>query len=182
MKTSNGLSDFFDDIKAAGQDAIDYAAGQVGIEKGGVIDKAATTAADVGKKAGIIPGNSSGNGYIDNDTFEVIDKITGGTKKTAGSTGATSTGTPAATGTSATIRTSNNTGIAPSSSERGTEAVYPATLDRSGGILQKVNPLWTGTAAALLTFWISRRPGMSAAVGGGVAVAQHAYNFNRIGV
>lgn len=171
MTTQNGLRDFFDDIAAGGQSVIDAAAEQVGIEKGGVIDKAITTAADVGKKTGVIPGKTSGNGYIDNETFDTIDKLTGGGKKPAASTG-----TPKASGTNATIRTSNNSGIAP------TDKVYPAVLDSSGGILQKVNPLWTGVATAGLTFLVTRRLGVSAAVGGGVAIAQHAYNFNRIGV
>ena len=75
MKTCNGLNDIFSDLGIDTQGIIDSAAEAVGIEKGGVIDKAVTTAADVGKKAGVIPGDASGNGYIDNSTIDVIDKF-----------------------------------------------------------------------------------------------------------
>lgn len=165
MITQNGLADIFDDIKAAGQGIIDEGAAAIGIEKGGVIDKAATTAADVAKKVGVVPGNPSGNGYIDEKTMNAVDKFVNPGGK---STGTTSGGTSPANPGVQVRRTSNNTGT-----------TTETTIMPSNGVLEKVNPLVTGTAVAAVTFLISRRLALSAMVGTGALLAQQAYKFNR---
>jgi len=178
MKTCNGLSDIFEDLGINTQGIIDSAAEAVGIEKGGVIDKAVTTAADVGKKAGVIPGDTSGNGYIDNSTFDVIDKFTGGGTNNAGS------GTPVTTNTSTqpttglvTRRTTNNSGIAQTG---GSTPYQPTTLAQPTNLLEKVNPWWTGAGVTLVSYFITKRLGLSAGIGGAALLSQQAYRVNRM--
>lgn len=188
-KNRRGLYDIFEDLGIDTQGIIDSAAEAAGIEKGGVIDKAVTTAADVGKKAGVIPGDTSGNGYIDNSTFDVIDKFTGG-KKTGTGTQNTSTGTQN-TGTGGqptpglqTKRTSSNTGVAQTggstTSSGGSTAYQPTTLAQPTNLLEKVNPWWTGTGVTLASYFITKRLGLSAGIGGAALLSQQAYRVNRM--
>ena len=180
MKTCNGLNDIFSDLGIDTQGIIDSAAEAVGIEKGGVIDKAVTTAADVGKKAGVIPGDASGNGYIDNSTFDVIDKITGGTKSAGGGTSpnttTSTTSTQPATGL-VTKRTTNNSGIAQTG---GSTTYQPTTLAQPTNLLEKVNPWWTGAGVTLVSYFITKRLGLSAGIGGAALLSQQAYRVNRM--
>lgn len=184
MKTCNGLNDIFSDLGIDTQGIIDSAANAVGIEKGGVIDKAVTTAADVGKKAGVIPGDASGNGYIDNSTFDVIDKIAGGTKNSGGGTNNAGSGTPVNTNTATqpstglvTRRTSNNSGIAQTG---GSTPYQPTTLAQPTNLLEKVNPWWTGAGVTLVSYFITKRLGLSAGIGGAALLSQQAYRVNRM--
>lgn len=180
MNTCNGLRDIFSDLGIDTQGIIDSAAEAVGIEKGGVIDKAVTTAADVGKKAGVIPGDASGNGYIDNSTFDVIDKFTGGTKSTGGGTSpnttTSTTSAQPATGL-VTKRTTNNSGIAQTG---GSTTYQPTTLAQPTNLLEKVNPWWTGAGVTLVSYFITKRLGLSAGIGGAALLSQQAYRVNRM--
>lgn len=177
MYSQTGLSDFFDDLKKAGQDIIDQGAAAVGIDKGGVIDKAATSAADIGKKAGILPGNTSGNGYIDNDTMNTIDKFvnTGGSTS-GGTSSGTSSGAKPADPNLQIKRTTSSTG---SASSTPANSQYVTKIPSGNGLLEKVNPLVTGGVATVISYMISKRLALSAAIGTGTMLAQQAYKFNR---
>jgi len=171
-----GLSDGFD-LSQIGQGLIDTAANALGIEKGGVIDKTVTTAADVGKKVGVLPGNTSGDGYIDNDTFSTIDKIAGGVKP--GGSGGGGSQNIKESGVNP-YRTGNNTGTAATNANTKTGgSAVPVVLATPQNLLEKVNPTITGIVVGTVSYFITKRLGLSAAIGGGSAIAQHAYVFNR---
>jgi hypothetical protein len=80
------MGDIYSDILSGGQSVIDEVAGAVGIEKGGDIDKALTTAAEIGR-------NVTGTSSVDS----AINKLLGGsgskTVATQTQTGSTSPST-----------------------------------------------------------------------------------------
>lgn len=171
-----GMNDIFADLKQYGQDAIDAGASAVGIEKGSAIDKAATTAADIGKKVTGV-GQTSGNGYIDNQDFATIDKLTNGLKPaTATTTGVAKAASPTGTALDTTSRNTGSTGVAVSPSSVTPSSGVIATSDN---LLVKVNPLATGAVVTGGMFAITRRVGLSLLVGVGSLMAQQAYRANR---
>lgn len=179
MITQNGLEDIFDDIAKVGQNIIDAGAQSIGIEKGGVIDKSVTTAADLGKKAGIVPGNTSGNGYIDEKTMDAAKKILGGSGGTGSSSGGTtSSGTTSSSGGSG---TSSGPTIKTGQTRGGSTDSYQTSIDTAGGVVQKVNPAITGLAVGAIVYSITGKLTRSAVIGTGAMLAHQAYKFNRMG-
>ncbi len=169
-----GMGDLFTDLQKMGQGIIDEGASAIGIEKGGAIDKAATTAADIAKKTTGV-GKTSGNGFIDNEDFATFDKITGGLKPAAATTtGAAKAANPAGTALDTTSRSTGSSGAAVSPS-----SMTAGEIASSDNLLVKVNPLATGAVVTGAAFAISRRVGLSLLVGVGTLLAQQAYRANR---
>lgn len=85
LEAPTTVGDLFTDLQAMGQGVIDEAAAAVGIEKGGDIDTAITTAAGIGR-------NVTGITSID----KAINAVTGGSK--TGTSGTTTTQSTPSTG------------------------------------------------------------------------------------
>lgn len=148
---SDGLAfDLFDSVQKVGQDIIDTAAGAVGIEKGGAIDQAVTTAANVGRDVGVIPDvNAAADMVIDAVTGAVVPK----SQASPGSR-PVSTASPGVTPGSAT-----------------TPGVTPPAGDQ--GFLEKIPAVGYGAAAGGATYLATKSFIGSAVVGVGTTILVH---------